>query len=216
MPDLTFHVEAAEAVNHAVTPQLAFRLGIENTTAGESIHSVLLRCQILIEAPRRRYDADEKELLLDLFGEPERWGQTLRPMLWTNTSVTVPAFTGATLVDVPVPCTFDFNNAATKYFHALKEGHVPVTLLFSGTVFYDPGNGALQVAQIPWDRQATYRLQVEVWKNMMDLYYPNTAWLDLRRDVFEQLYRYKVKHGIPTWEQTVEALLPQLEKKAAS
>jgi len=177
---------------------------------------VVLRCQIQIEAPRRRYDADEKELLLDLFGEPERWGQTLRPMLWTNTSVTVPSFTGATLVDIPVPCTFDFNNAATKYFHALKEGHVPVTLLFAGTVFYDPGNGTLQVAQIPWDRQATYRLPVEVWKNMMDLYYPNTAWLDLRRDVFEQLYRYKAKHGIPTWEQTIEALLPQLEKKAAS
>ena len=216
MPDLNFHVEAAESVSHAITPQLAFRLRVEDRTAGENIHTVVLRCQIQIETPRRRYDADEKELLLDLFGEPERWGQTLRPMLWTNTSITVPAFTGSTLVDVPVPCTFDFNNAATKYFHALKEGHVPVTLLFSGTVFYDRGDGALQVAQIPWDRQATYRLPVEVWKNMMDLYYPNTAWLDLRRDVFEQLYHYKVKHGIPTWEQTIEALLPQLEKKAAS
>jgi hypothetical protein len=216
MPDLTFHVELSEAVQHAITPQLAFRLRIENTTVGENVHTVVLRCQIQIETPRRRYDADEKELLLDLFGEPERWGQTLRPMLWTNTSITVPAFTASTLVDVPVPCTFDFNNAATKYFHALKEGHVPVTLLFSGTVFYDRGDGALQVAQIPWDRQATYRLPVEVWKNMMDLYYPNTAWLDLRRDVFEQLYHYKVKHGIPTWEQTIEALLPQLEKKAAS
>jgi len=216
MPDLNFHVEAADSVRHAITPQLAFRLGVEDRTAGENIHTVVLRCQIQIETPRRRYDADEKELLLDLFGEPERWGQTLRPMLWTNTSITVPAFTGSTLVDVPVPCTFDFNNAATKYFHALKEGQVPVTLLFSGTVFYDRGDGALQVAQIPWDRQATYRLPVEVWKNMMDLYYPNTAWLDLRRDVFEQLYHYKVKHGIPTWEQTIEALLPQLEKKAAS
>src|SRR5438874_1468042 len=104
MPDLTFHVELADAVKQGITPQLAFRLRIEDTISGENIHTVVLRCQIQIEAPRRRYDADEKELLLDLFGEPERWGQTLRPMLWTNTGVTVPAFTGATVVDVPVPC----------------------------------------------------------------------------------------------------------------
>lgn len=216
MPDLNFRVETAEALDRAVTPQLVFRLHIENRIAGEAIHSVILRCQVQIEAPRRRYDADEKELLLDLFGEPERWGQTLRPLLWSNTSITVPAFTDTALVDLPVPCTFDFNIAATKYFHALKEGEVPVSLLFSGTVFYEPGSGALQVAQIPWDRQATYRLPVAIWKKMMDLYYPNAAWVCLRRDVFDQLYRYKVNHGIPTWEQTLEKLLPQAEKKAAS
>jgi len=216
MPDLNFRVEMAEPLDRAVTPQLVFRLRIENRTAGESIHSMILRCQVQIEAPRRRYDAEEKELLRDLFGEPERWGQTLRPMLWANTTVTVTAFVDATLVDLPVPCTFDFNVAATKYFHALKDGEVPVSLLFSGTVFYEPGSGALQVAQIPWDRQATYRLPVSVWKRMMDIYYPDAAWLCLRRDLFDQLYRYKVSHGIATWEQTIEKLLPQAERKAAS
>ena len=57
---------------------------------------------------------------------------------------------------------------------------------------------------------------IAIWKKMMDLYYPNAAWVCLRRDVFDQLYRYKVNHGIPTWEQTLEKLLPQAEKKAAS
>ena len=42
---------------------------------------------------------------------------------------------------------------------------------------------------------------------MMDTYYPGSAWICLRRDVFERLYDYKVRHGIPTWEQTLESML---------
>jgi hypothetical protein len=42
---------------------------------------------------------------------------------------------------------------------------------------------------------------------MMDAYYPNTAWLCQRRDAFEELLRFKVDRGIPTWEQAIETLL---------
>jgi hypothetical protein len=42
---------------------------------------------------------------------------------------------------------------------------------------------------------------------MMDSYYPNTAWLCLRRDIFERVYEYKVRHGIATWEQALENML---------
>ncbi len=97
----------------------------------------------------------------------------------------VPPFKGSTVVDLPVPCTFDFNVAATKYFAALEEGDVPLNLMFSGTIFYEPAGAGLQVEQIPWDRETKYRLPVRVWKEMMDIYYPNSAWLCLRRDVFE-------------------------------
>ena len=65
----------------------------------------------------------------------------------------------------------------------------------------------LQVAQIPWDKDANYRLPVRLWKEMMDLYYPNTAWIALRRDVFDRLYEFKSRHGLPTWEQTLERML---------
>jgi hypothetical protein len=49
---------------------------------------------------------------------------------------------------------------------------------------------------------------------MMDIYYPNSAWLCLRRDVFERIYQYKVERGIPTWEQALESMLPVLEETA--
>ena len=52
----------------------------------------------------------------------------------------------------------------------------------------------------------------EILARMMDIYYPNSAWLCLRRDVFERLYQYKVEHGIPTWEQALESVLPALEE----
>jgi len=207
VPELNFQVEGALAVPFAAAPLLAIKLRIVNENAAEPIHTIALRCQIQIEATRRRYNAQEQERLLDLYGEPERWGQTLRTMLWTHTSVVVPPFTSSTLVDLPVPCTFDFNVAATKYFAGLEDGEVPLSLLFSGTIFYEADDGALQVGQISWEKEARYRLPVRVWKEMMDFYYPNSAWLYLRRDVFERFYQYKMRCGLPTWEQALESLL---------
>jgi len=51
---------------------------------------------------------------------------------------------------------------------------------------------------------------VGVWREMMDIYYPNSAWLNLRRDVFERLNRYKMRRGIPTFEQALERIIPDV------
>jgi hypothetical protein len=212
VPDLNFQVYAAEPQPFAAAPVLIFKLGLANTNVEEPIQTVALRCQLQLEVTHRRYTAPEQERLLDLFGEPARWGQTLRTMLWTHTSVIVTPFTESTVVDLPVPCTFDFNVAATKYFAALEDGEVPVCLQFSGTIFYTNGTGGLQVAQIPWDKETRFRLPVQVWQDMMDIYYPNSAWLCVRRDVFDRLQQYKMQRGLPTWEQTLESLLPEKER----
>jgi hypothetical protein len=212
MPDLSFQIEKSEPQRFTVAPTLLFKLRIANAVANEIIHSVALRCQIQLEVTRRQYSSEDQDQLRDLFGETERWAQTLKTMLWTHASVVAPAFQETTVVDFPVPCTFDFNVAATKYFHGLADGDVPLCFLFSGTVFYADDGGALQVAPIPWDKEARFRLPVKSWREMMDIYYPNSAWLCLRRDVFERLYQYKVEHGIPTWEQALESVLPALEE----
>ena len=216
MLDLKFTVEGAEQQPHSAAPLLVFKLRIAETIANEeltTIPAIALRCQVRIEPTRRRYATAEQEQLLDLFGEPQRWGQTLRSALWTHASVVVPPFTGSTVVDLPVPCSFDFNVAATKYFHALENGEVPLCLLFSGTIFYTAEDGYLQVSQIPWEKEANFRLPVSVWKDMIDVYYPNSTWLCLGRAAFEKLYRFKRCQGIPTWEQAIETLVDlKLEK----
>jgi hypothetical protein len=208
--DLNFTVETAEVEPHAAAPLLNFKLRIAQTVAAQeptTIPAIALKCQIRIEPARRRYAADEEQKLLDLFGTRERWGQTLRSTLWTHASVVVPPFTGETVIDLPVPCSFDFNVAATKYFYALADGEVPLCLLFSGTIFYTDRDGYLQVSQIPWEKEASFRLRVQVWKNMMELYYPESAWLRLERDTFDRLYHYKSSRGLPTWEKAIDMLI---------
>ena len=212
MPDLRFQVEDVVPTPNAASPQLSFKLRITNAEP-EPIHSIALRAQVQVEPVRRRYSPEEQQKLKTLFGEPEQWSKSLLPLLWANVNVNVGAFTGSTLIDLPVPCTFDFNVAMTKYIYGLEGGELPTSLLFSGTVFH-AGQMALQIAQIPWDREASYRVPVRVWKEMMDLYYPNGAWIQLRRDVFERLYEFKSQNGIPTWEQTVERMLDLAEVKS--
>lgn len=214
MPDLDFQVCEAEPLPFAASPALVLKLRIVNSESDEPVHTVALRCQIQIEATRRRYSAEEQRRLADLFGEPERWGRTLKTTLWTHASAMVARFAGSTVAELFVPCTFDFNVAATKYFAGLEDGEVPLCLQFSGTVFYEGERGALQVAQIPWSAEARYRLPVRVWRDMMDLYYPNSAWLCLRRDAFDRLYDYKSRRGLPTWEQALERLLDDAGERA--
>ena len=208
MPDLRIQVAAAKVVPFAAAPTLAFQLEIGNAVPSEEIHTIALRCQIQIEVTRRGYAPHEQARLLDLFGHPDRWGQTLRNLLWMHTSMVVPAFEGAsTTADLNVPCTFDFNVAATKYFDGLAGGDIPLLMLFSGTVFYASPLSELQVAPISWELEARYKLPVRLWREMMEIYYPNSVCLNLHKDAFERLYRYKVEHGIPTWEQALERLL---------
>ena len=211
MPDLEFKLEGAEVADFAAVPSLVFKLRIENLEA-EPVRSVALNTQIRIAATGRHYEAAEQERLLELFGEPSRWKDTLRSLLWTHTVLQVPRFSGSTVVDMPVACTYDLEVVAAKYFYALEEGEVPLEFLFSGTIFYAGEDGRLQTTRISWEKEAEFRLPVRLWKEMMDQYFPNSAWVRLRKDAFDQLYDYKIRKGLPTWEATVEALLRASEQ----
>ena len=212
MPDLDFRVEDAEVLEYAAVPSLLFKLRVENLER-ESIRSVSLNTQVRIAATQRHYEAAEQERLLELFGEPHRWRNTLRSLLWTHTILQVPPFSGSTVVDMPVPCTYDLDVVAAKYFYALEDGEVPLEFLFSGTVFYAGEDGRLQIARISWEKEAEFRLPVRLWKEMMERYFPNSAWIRLHRDAFDQLYDYKVRMGLPSWEAAVEALLRASEQE---
>ncbi len=220
MPDLDYKIVGAEPQHFAAAPTLLFKLRVSEAASPGSeptpIHSVVLRCQVRIEPTRRSYSIAEKERLRDLFGTSERWGQTVRSMLWTHVSVVVPSFEGSADVDLPVPCVYDFNLAATRYFAALEGGDLPLCFLFSGTIFYESRDNALQVAQISWEKEADFRLPAATWRAMMDHYYPNSAWLCLRKDVFDRFDHYRSDHGLTTWELALERLLASAEESVPS
>ena len=205
-PQLEFDVEGVEPLEYAAVPTLAFRVRVDAGKA--AVRSLALNVQLRIESQRRPYDADERGRLFELFGPSGNWSRTLRSLRWTTASLTVPAFEGATTVEVPVPCTYDFDVVASKYLDALGGGSVPLTLLFSGTVFFTAAGGNLQVVHLPWDREAQCALPVQVWREALEQAFPGTAWVRVRRDLFERLQAYKNERALLTWDATLEELLP--------
>ncbi|HET9858825.1 MAG TPA: DUF6084 family protein [Nocardioidaceae bacterium] len=205
MSGYTFTLLDVFAEPYAAVPQLTARLRIEEAT-GQVVHAIALRCQVRIEPQRRGYTTADESGLRALFGDRDRWADTLKPFLWMQCSTTVQGFTGATEVDLPLPCTYDFDVVGSRYLHAVGEDTVPLSFLFSGTVFTRGSNG-FGVEQVPWDSDTRYAMPVTVWKQMIDLYYPNTAWIRMDRDQLEILADYRSRHGLTTWEETVQRLL---------
>ncbi len=216
MPDLNFEVISAEVAAYSMLPMLIFKMRIVNEHAEEQIENINLKSQIMLSVTQRRYNVEEKAKLQELFGEPERWGKTLRTFLWTHVTSVVPRFSGSTVVDLLVPCIYDFEVVSTKYFNALEDGEIPLTFLFSGTIFYQGEVGNLQIGQISWSKEASYRLPVALWKGVIDTYFPNSAWIRMQKDVFDQLYEYKMTHGLLTWEEVLVRLLRASSKEVQS
>ncbi len=205
MSDYHFSVLDVFVEPYAVAPQLTARVNVQEAT-GQPVHAIALRCQVRIQPQRRPYDTAEQRALLGIFGDRQRWVDTLRPFLWMQCNTTVQGFTGSTDFDLTLPCTYDLDVVGSRYLHALDGGSVPLMLLFSGTVF-TKGTTGFGVQQVPWDCEAHYDMPVAVWQQLMDSYFPNTGWIRLDRDVLTRLERFRAEHGLTSWEETVQQLL---------
>jgi hypothetical protein len=212
--DLVFDCTGARADKYAVVPQMQLTLRISETS-GQRVEAIALRCQIRIEPARRRYSADEWDRLTDLFGETQRWADTLKPMQFTNLSIMVPGFSGSTEIDLAVPLTYDMEIGATRYFAGLDEGEVPLLLLFSGTVFSLIG-AQMSVTQVPWSKETSYRLPVSTWREAIDAHFPNSSWIRLSSTAMDELLEYKTRRALPTWEATVLSLLDEAAEPTES
>lgn len=207
MAELSIEVLDARPDPYAAVPTLLVRLGVTEPS-GQPVHALALRAQIQIEPQRRRYSSEEEARLLELFGEQPQWGESLRPFLWTHVSTVLTGFTGRSETDLAVPCTYDFEVTAAKYLHSLGDGEIPINLLFSGTLF-TRRDGVVAVQPVPWHVEARYRLPVKVWRDLMDLYFPNSGWIRLRRETIDVLTRFKAERAIPTWDDAFELLLKE-------
>jgi len=201
-----FSVLGVSAVKYAALPTLAFDIHVSEPS-GRQVYLIALTAQVMIEPARRNYDAAAREKLVELFGPPERWSMTTRSLLWTQLDLLVPAFTGSTTFRAPVLCTYDHEVAAAKYFDGLNEGDVPLAFNFNGTVYYRDEDGRLQMSLVPWSCSTEFRMPVSVWRELIEHYYPRTAWLALHDDTLDALAREKARRGSPTLDATVRELL---------
>jgi hypothetical protein len=205
--DLVFGCTGASAERYAATPTLSFALTITERS-GAAIHAIALRCQIRIEPHRRRYSAAEAQRLHDLFGDPSRWAETVKPIQLATVTTMVPSFTAVAETDLQVPCTYDLEVASARYLQGLDDGTIPLLLLFSGTVFVATG-GSFSVELVPWSSEATYRMPVSVWRELVDSHFPGSAWLRCSRETLDELSAFKARRALPTWDATLAALLAE-------
>ncbi|MFF4382643.1 DUF6084 family protein [Kitasatospora sp. NPDC001547] len=204
MTALGFACTGVRSDPYAAGPTLVFRLRI-TAPADTRVHALALHCQLRIEPGHRPYGDTESGRLTDQFGGRERWAATLHPIRLATVPLLVPGFTGATEIDLVVPCTYDQEVASARYFRALDGGEVPMLLLFSGTAFAGPDG--FQVSPVPWDREARVRMPVRVWREAIDRHFPDSGWLRLPDDVIDELLAYRSRRALPSWEATVRELL---------
>jgi hypothetical protein len=182
-------------------------------TSGYRVHACALRAQIMIEPQKRNYNSDDHERLYELFDAPKRWGDTLKPFLWTHTSIVVPGFDATTEVDLPMTCSYDFEVAGNKYLHNVRNGDIPLQFLFAGTFFTNGDSGSpnhgFAAEPVGWNKDRAFKMPAKVWHDCMDMYYPNSGWVKAHKETIDLLTKYKVKMALPTWDDTIEALLKQ-------
>jgi hypothetical protein len=206
LPAPSFTVLGVDVQKVASAPTLKFTMGVNEPT-GKEVFTIALMVQIHIDPAQRKFDPETKKKLFELFGDPSRWGSTTQSFLWNQVFVLVPSFIGATTFDVPVLSNFDLELAATKFFYSLPEGEIPMTFHFSGSIYYKEDDGRIQIVQVPWSCSAQFRLPVNRWRAMVDFYYPNTAWITLKRQTLDLLLEYKLKEGLATFDACVTKLL---------
>ncbi|MGV0716784.1 DUF6084 family protein [Mycolicibacterium sp. XJ662] len=207
MNDVTFVVLDVAPEPYSVTPILMARIGIA-AFSEVPVHAIALKCQVRIEPARRTYDDEEAVRLTDLFGPPENWAATQHTFLWQNAAAMVPGFTSSTQIQMPLECTYDFEVAAAKYLHALRDGTIPLQFLFSGTVF-TAGTRGFVVHQVPWDRDERYDMPVRVWHDLVQQHFPNTGWMRLNHDTIDALAAYRTSRGLLGFDDAITSLLSE-------
>lgn len=204
-PSVAFTVVDIAPEPYALTPVLTAHVAV-SATGGEPVHAIALRCQVRIDPLRRGYTDEEAVGLVDLFGPRERWATTQHTFLWQHCAAMVAGFTGASTVALPLECTYDFEVAAAKYLHALRDGVLPLQFLFSGTIFM-AGQRGFSVQQVPWDCEDRYAMPVSVWRDLMRQHYPTSGWVRLDHDTVAALAEYKSGRGLLSLDEAVTALL---------
>lgn len=208
IPEPEFQLLGARPTRWAATPGLLLDLQVSEPH-GRPVYMIALRMQLMLEPARRSYDAATHERLLELFGAPERWAVTTRSLVLAQLDVLVPAFTGSITVSVPLPVSGDLELAAVKYLYSLPPGDVPLAAHFNGTIYYPSETGGLQMVLIPWATSIDFRMPIDVWRETIEHYYPNTGWLSLRSATLEALTREKLRRRLATLDDCVTALLEE-------
>lgn len=213
IPAPALEISGAAHLPFSAVPTMRFA-AVAREPDAVPVQSIGLTVQVMIEPARRGYDPEARERLAELFGAPEHWTPSTSALAWARVAVTVPAFTGEASFGIEVPCTYDLEVAAAKYFYALADGLVPLSFHFNGNVFYHDPAGRLQMTPISWSTSAEYRMEVAAWRAMIAEHYPGGGWIRLADDTLAALNERRASRGLPSFDACIAELLSAEEEVA--
>ena len=205
IPAPEFAITRAAHLRFAAAPTMVFSATATDLSQRD-IESMSLSVQVMIDPARRGYDAATRERLAELFGPPASWTPSTQGLCWARVSSAVPRFAGEASFTLELPCTYDLEVAATKYFYALEDGVVPLSFHFSGTVFYRAADGRMQMTPVPWSSSAQYAMAISAWTAMIAEHYPGGGWIRLSGDALAALNARRAQRGL-TFDRLIEELL---------
>jgi hypothetical protein len=206
VPEPAFAVTGAAHMAFAATPTMLFA-ATATDASGHQIQSIALTAQVMIDPAKRGYDPETRERLAELFGPPATWAPSTSGLTWARVNTTVAGFSDSTTFALEVPCTYDLEVAAAKYFYAVHDGEVPLSFHFNGNVFYRPAGGQLMVVPVSWSNSAQFRMPISAWRAMIDEHYPGGGWIRLHETTLAALNRRRADHGLPSFDACVGELL---------
>ena len=205
-PEPEFAITSAGHVAFSASPTMLFSAAATDRS-GLEIQSIALSAQVMIDPARRGYDAATRDRLAELFGPPATWTPSTQGLAWARVSAQIPSFRGSTVFALELPCTYDLEVAAAKYFYALSDGEVPLSFHFNGTVFYFGPDGRLQVVPVSWSSTAQFRMPIAAWREMIAEHYPGGGWIRVQADTLAALHRRRGARGLPSFDACVAELL---------
>jgi Family of unknown function (DUF6084) len=206
IPEPEFTIMSAAHLAYSATPTMVFAASVSDASERE-IQSIALSVQVMIDPARRGYDADTRERLAELFGPPTSWAPSTQGLAWARVSTVVPEFTGSAAFALELPCTYDLEVAAAKYFYALEDGAAPLSFHFNGTIFYRTGGGQLQMTPVPWSASAQFAMPISAWKAMIAEHYPGGGWIRMSHETLAALNARRSARGLPSFDACVQELL---------
>lgn len=207
-PEPGFGILSCAHLAFAAAPTMIFSVHASDPT-GHEIQSMALSVQVMIDPARRGYDPPTRERLAELFGPATSWSPSTQALAWARVGTVVPAFVGQTTFGLEVPCSYDLEVAASKYFYALEAGDVPLSFHFNGTVFYRGAQGQLQVVPVPWSASASFKMPISSWRAMIAEHYPGGGWIRLSDQTLAALNARRASRGLPSFDACLGELLSE-------
>lgn len=208
VPAPEFAVTGAAHLPFAAAPTMRFD-GAVAEPEGVEVQSIALTAQVMIDPARRGYDPETRERLAELFGPPASWAPSTSGLAWARVAAAVPGFTGSAAFTMEVPCTYDLEVAAAKYFYAVHDGLVPLSFHFNGNVFYRDEQGRLMVVPVTWSSTAQYSMPIATWRAMIAEHYPGGGWIRVDDETLAALNERRGARGLSSFDACVRELLEQ-------